>query len=297
MCIIIYKPAGITLFPETMRNSFEHNKDGAGFAYVEDGKITVEKGFFTFKSFETAFKPHEKKQALLHFRIKTHGDYSEENCHPFHITTNAVFAHNGIIYRMPYDQNKSDTALFNELVLQNLVRVYGKRILFDSVFKGLLEGYTMNSKLVFLDNSGKFTIINEKDGEWNSNCWFSNTSYKRITYKYDGPTDDHGKKKKKDKKQSPLPQLPPPKDYVPSTYQHHLPLSGTNRSEDRPLIIGDYIRPTMPIGMIESGWLGKAMSFYQNGDVEVYFPIRQMSKRIPAIYLERVIPTPLKVED
>jgi len=296
MCIIIYKPAGIALFPEVIKNSFENNKDGAGFAYVEDGKITVEKGFFTLKAFEDAYKPHEKKQALLHFRIKTHGDYSEENCHPFQITTNTIFAHNGIIYRMPYDEHKSDTVLFNELVLQNLVRIYGKRILFDSVFRGILEGYTMNSKLVFLDNSGKFAIVNEKDGEWNSNCWFSNTSYKRTTYKYTTPwlNEDH-KKKKKDKKQSPLPQLPPPKDYVPQTYQHPLPT--ISRSDDRPWIIGDYIRPTTPIGLIDKGWLGKAMSFYQNGDVEVYFPIRNMSKRIPAIYLERVVPTTLKVEE
>ena len=294
MCIIIYKPADMVLSPDTITNAFDNNPDGAGFAYVEDEKITVSKGFYTLEAFKEEYLPHERKQALLHFRIKTHGDYSQENCHPFEITPNLVFAHNGMIYKMPDDPIKSDTYLFNELLLRNLVRVYGKRILFDDKFKPFLESYSTSSKFVFLDNTGRFSIINEKDGYWDAKCWFSNKSYnyKKTKYTYHPPQDNIPKKKKKH-----LPQLPGPhgERSFPVPMQQNLP--GVVAPNDRPWVIGDYLRPTIPLGMVDKGWLGKAMSFYANGDVEVLFPIRQMCKRLPAIYLERVVPTELKVED
>ncbi len=292
MCIIIYKPEGITLFPDTIKHSFENNPDGAGFAYVENGKVNILKGYFTVEEFQAAYIPHEKKQALLHFRIKTHGTIHDENCHPFNVSPNLAFAHNGVLYKMPNDKVKSDTVLFNELILMNLVRVYGKRILFDEKFKPILEGYASTSKFVFMDNTGQVSIINEKDGNWNSKCWFSNDSYRerqKYTTPYTTYPNQHehnsGKKKKK-----PLPELPPPMGVQPS-------LPGMVQHIDRPWVIGDYLRPTIPLGLVDKGWLGKAMSFYQNGDVELYFPIRQMSKRIPAIYLERVVPQELKIEE
>jgi hypothetical protein len=291
VCIIIYKPAEITLFPETIKNAFLNNPDGGGFSYLEDGKLTISKGFWTSDAFLEAYTPHEKKQAVLHFRIKTHGSYAETNCHPFYVSPNLIFAHNGVLYKMPNHIEKSDTVLFNELVLQNIVRIYGKRILFDPSFKSLLEGYASGSKFVFMDHIGKVSIINEKDGEWNSKCWFSNHSYQpKKSYSYTPP--DHTTRHKKTKH---LPQLPAPRDQLSliPTYTQ----SGTVQYSDRPWTIGDYLRPTIPCGLIDKGWLGRAMSFYQNGDVEVFFPIRQMSKRIPVIYLERVVPQEIKVEE
>ena len=294
MCIIIYKPEGIELFPSTIKNSFENNADGAGFAYVENGKINIEKGFYTLDVFNEAYKPHTNKQALLHFRIRTHGSYEEDNCHPFTISPNLVFAHNGVIFRMPTDPNKSDTVLFNELVLQNLVRVYGKRILWDKAFIPILEGYTM-SKFVFLTNTGQFSIINEKDGTWDSKCWFSNDSYKRA--KWVTPPSDYMPKEKKKKY---LPDQPRTHNLYPIPHKQE-PLPGMTpeipQRNDRPWVLGDYLRTTIPCGLVEQGWLGRAMSFYQNGDVEMYFPLRQVTKRIPVMYLVRVVPQEIKVEE
>src|SRR3990167_887180 len=187
MCIIIYKPAGRKLFPETIRRSFDNNADGSGFAYVENGTITTQRGFFTLDAFNEAYKPHELKQALLHFSIKTHGDLSEQNCHPHIVTPNMVFAHNGVIFRMPHHKEKSDTLLFNDLLMKNLVRIYGKKIVFDKYFKVLLSEYVGSSKMVFLTNIGQVSIIGEKDGVWDSGCWFSNDSYSREPYQYTEP--------------------------------------------------------------------------------------------------------------
>ena len=56
------------------------------------------------------------------------------------------------------------------------------------------------------------------------------------------------------------------------------------------------MRLTIPMGIADKGWLGRAMCFYQNGDVEMYFPLRKVTKRIPVIYLEKVVPLNLSPE-
>ena len=167
MCIIIYKPAAMLLSAETIQTAFENNSHGAGFAYVDNGTVNIKKGFFTLAAFNEAYEPYKAHQAILHFRIRTHGTYEAENCHPLEVTPNLVFAHNGVLYKMPTHKENSDTVQFNELILKNLIRIYGKRLVFDKHFIPILDDYSM-SKFVFLDHTGQFSIINEKDGEWNS---------------------------------------------------------------------------------------------------------------------------------
>lgn len=294
MCIIVYKPQEIKLFEETLSTCFENNADGAGFAYVEDEKLHIEKGFYTFSSFMEAYIPHQTKQALLHFRIRTHGSYEETNCHPFEVTPNLVFAHNGMIHKMPVDKNKSDTALFNELILQNLVRVYGKRILFDSSFVPLLEGYSF-SKFVFMDNKGNVSIINEKDGEWNSKCWFSNKTYAFKYKTYEPEPKQKGKRRRH--------IHAPPLDYTPTYQQDSLPpLPPPNPpalpyTSEGPLQQGEFVRLTMDMGMCQKDWLGRVMAFYGDGQIEVYFPLRKVAKKVPLVYLERVVPTVIHSEE
>ena len=152
MCIIIYKPQGIKLLPETITNSFHANPDGAGFSYVENGQIHTHRGFFTVESFVETYEPHAEKQALLHFRIRTHGNYEENNHHPFQVTPELVFAHNGVIYNMPIDKDKSDSLLFSELILKNLIRVYGIGIITNPQMREILTKYIGQSRIVFLNN-------------------------------------------------------------------------------------------------------------------------------------------------
>jgi hypothetical protein len=287
MCIIIYKPEGMKLDEKVFVNSFFHNPDGAGFAYRENDALHIEKGFYTLDKLREAFEPHETKQAILHFRIRSHGSFEKENCHPFNVTQNLVFAHNGVIYRMPVDKEDSDTVQFNELILKNIIRIYGKRVVYDKFFKHLLEGYASGSRFVFMDNKGSVSIINEDDGDWNSKCWFSNDSWSKPPVK-----------------ERPIPPLPQQKSnvhYLPPTRSHaddvcDLPTERTTnftpRKEPwRPLTIGDYVKVISEYQGVDPGALGKAMGFYPSGVVEVYFPIRRLMKKIPVMYLDRVTPT------
>ena len=53
MCVIAVKESGVSAFPESkMKAMFNHNSDGAGFAYVLDEKVFVEKGLMSYNSFE-----------------------------------------------------------------------------------------------------------------------------------------------------------------------------------------------------------------------------------------------------
>ena len=82
MCIAIFKPEGKILTRAALFNSYTSNRDGAGFAYVKDGEVCIQKGFFTFDKFWEAFQPFQELQCVIHFRIATHKAVNGHNCHP-----------------------------------------------------------------------------------------------------------------------------------------------------------------------------------------------------------------------
>ena len=186
MCIIVAKPAGKEVSEETLRNCFEHNSDGAGFSYPEDGKVAIQKGFFTFEKFYEAYQQHDKKAMVIHFRIRTHGATDADNCHPFRITPNLTFAHNGVISKVANKavNKESDTVLFNQMFLSPFIQTYGKRILKDDKFIEMVESYIGNSKLAFLNQKGEITIFNRNLGNESDGVWFSNMSWKPRTPVY-----------------------------------------------------------------------------------------------------------------
>ena len=185
MCIAIMKSESKKINKATLQRCYNANPDGAGFMYAEDKKLTVKKGYFTFKDFYKEYKPHENKQVLLHFRIKTHGPIDKKNCHPFLVNNGLGFIHNGII--SGYGDNKeSDTIAFNNAILKKLVAKHGNNSLFDDPMVELIENVIGYSKLVFLDRHGNYKIMNEDKGEWKDGIWYSNSSWKKpepIVYK------------------------------------------------------------------------------------------------------------------
>ncbi len=187
MCIIISKPQGIKLPRETYEQCFTKNKDGAGIAYVENGEMVVDKGFFKFEDVYECIKEHEEKEMLIHFRICTHGGISIDNCHPF-IWKSKNFknfefciAHNG---QLPWGctKDKSDTACFIEDVL-------GPQLDVDPWFldrasgRVLLQGFIGDRNKIVVtrldktDNTTTTAIINKSIGTEAMGCWFSNYSY------------------------------------------------------------------------------------------------------------------------
>jgi hypothetical protein len=177
MCIAIFKPESQVISKETLAQCFKANSDGAGFMYVEKGIIKIKKGYFNFDAFYEAYLPHENKQCVIHFRIKTHGEINEENCHPFKVDNTTAFIHNGVISNYG-NTDYSDTYMFNEEYLKPLVAEYGIKILQSPQIKKSIESLIGFSKLVFLFNNNESVIYNESKGVWDAGVWYSNTSYK-----------------------------------------------------------------------------------------------------------------------
>jgi hypothetical protein len=104
VCQIVH--AETALPPDAyLKEMFERNDDGAGVAWVEDGKVEYSKGYFSFDDFLEALKMIPLP-LVAHMRWETHGGVCGELCHPFPITpssglalrgnANAVLFHNGV---------------------------------------------------------------------------------------------------------------------------------------------------------------------------------------------------------
>lgn len=177
MCIAIWKDKDLTISKERLQECFNSNPDGAGFMYIDNKQLKMQKGFFKFNDFWEAYEPLQSKKCVIHFRIKTHGSVNVDNCHPFEISNSLGFVHNGII--SGYGEGDiSDTRDFNNLILKPMVSKWGNLALFEPAVKHLIEERIGYSKLIFLDRHGKHEIFNEDKGVWDDGVWYSNTSYK-----------------------------------------------------------------------------------------------------------------------
>lgn len=128
MCIIAYKPAGAK-FPSksTIKTMFRNNPDGAGFMYAAPDGVHIVKGLMSVSAFMQALsqiKHDTSIPVVMHFRIATHGGYSESMTQPFPLSNknkrlralNTIcdvgIAHNGIIHMCNDAKKISDTAMF-----------------------------------------------------------------------------------------------------------------------------------------------------------------------------------------
>lgn len=110
MCVIAIKPKKIKIKKKTLFDMFDSNPDGAGLAVVLNNSTIISKGYFDPDHLWDDVATIQDHSLVLHFRLATHGQINEENCHPFVIhederesadvykeTELSVLVHNGII--------------------------------------------------------------------------------------------------------------------------------------------------------------------------------------------------------
>lgn len=195
MCIIVSKEKGVKLpTKKILENCFKRNSDGAGFMYVKNNQVMIDKGYMTFEDFYKRLKELKKefgndltdKALVMHFRIGTHGNNDKETTHPFPVssseselrklktTTNVGMAHNGIIPYYGYYTLLSDTQAF----IKDYVSVF--RDLDKQFYKNervmQLIKKTASSKLCFLDNQENIYYLG--DFVENEGVKYSNDTYK-----------------------------------------------------------------------------------------------------------------------
>lgn len=185
MCLAIFKPENKQIKKRYLEAGFNGNSDGAGFAYIKDKRIVIEKGFFNFAEFWVAYEKIDKRSPMLiHFRWATHGKKDAQNCHPFELLAGrGAMIHNGIL---PYESTatKSDTACFVDGVLDPLLTANPYD---DKHIKYLIENAIGDSnKIACLFSDGNHVIYNEKKGEWHKGSWFSNSGYRTQRFAFVG---------------------------------------------------------------------------------------------------------------
>lgn len=267
MCIAVAKPKDLIIDKKILQQCFDTNPDGAGFCVEIDGKLVVNKGYFTFESFYEAFQPYENLKALIHFRIRTHGKVDEENCHPFFITEDIVFVHNGIISDLPICSNKSDTRVFKENYLLPIVNNYGQSALTSPIISKLIEKFIGGSKFVFMAKGQEdFIFYNKSMGNLSKEgIWFSNYSWHIPEYT----------------KPTPLPVRFQHKKQTPKSYQGHPTLTAEKEEVlvlemgPKAFSFGTTVMVKWPIntvlGTIPKGATGQIEHVYSDRTVDVDF--------------------------
>lgn len=191
MCIAIYQPIGATLTDQELRTAWANNPDGAGFAYVDGGRIITYRTMHLAKlirAYRRAINEHgHASHFMVHFRLATHGTTTIANVHPFAQDRHTIVVHNGILPTPTLGDGRSDTATFVEDYLPRLGATWFE----DARMRHMVGEYCTGSKLIVMTTHPDAThgayIINEDAGIWDDRgMWFSNRSHEacRVPYSW-----------------------------------------------------------------------------------------------------------------
>lgn len=196
MCVIAFSPKGVDIPSEQqIKKMWEHNPDGAGYAYVnKKGKVVYKKGFMSLAELMKELEVPERfknTNFALHFRIGTSGKNDQATCHPFPVSNcfgdlrktegeaDSVLFHNGILSKGGIASPlASDTQDF-VIAMYPMFKKFNKSKTRDFFIEELIDG----SRLLVLYKNNAFKMYGkwEKDGD----IWVSNLNY-QTTYKWYG---------------------------------------------------------------------------------------------------------------
>ena len=182
MCVIIQLPANKVLPKKTLEDAYDTNPHGWGMMYPDKSKksgIIYYKKVADFNKFWQAWQdvPTDVERAI-HFRIKTHGDINDANCHPFFPADYIGLMHNGTIDVDLTDSFMSDTHNFAKYKVTPLIKTLdeiGVDFMTDKGFKELMENWSGFSKLLFMSPDGKTLRTNDFQWVVHDGCYFSNS--------------------------------------------------------------------------------------------------------------------------
>ena len=161
MCLIIHKPKGVQVHLDLLHSACEYNPHGYGLmALTGPQKISIHRHPYTnFDELRRAYLQVAKYECVIHLRLRTRGNITRMNTHPFRVTESIYMAHNGnlnIHCRLP---GRSDSwHVVNDYLTPLLHRA--PKILHDKAFQQRLAAKIgANNRLVFMDAQRRKTII------------------------------------------------------------------------------------------------------------------------------------------
>jgi predicted glutamine amidotransferase len=182
MCIAILQKLNS---PQIKEQEFQKygsdNPHGFGIMYNHNEKLVIQKTLdlkYFWELYNQIYQKYSKTSLIgIHFRFSTGGKKDIENCHPFNVNENIGMMHNGVLSSINSDENHSDTYNFNEQYCKPL----GNDIFdYEGTLTLLKDLIVYSNKMIFFNNKNKYLIINEDNGRWKNDIWYSFYSSNNI---------------------------------------------------------------------------------------------------------------------
>ena len=177
MCILIHHPAGTQFSQDQLLDFFTKNSDGFGAIVKHGDTVEVIKSIGTIQEIEDLYiQQVAGYEAVIHFRMKTHGKIDIANCHPYEVVPGIWMAHNGVLSTGNHkDPNMSDTWHYIQDFLKPMLE-HDVTLIHNEGFQKMIASHIGSSnKFGFMNQDGDVIIINEASGIWHDDVWYSNT--------------------------------------------------------------------------------------------------------------------------
>ena len=190
MCLLIFKPAGLTVPEKHLITAANSNPHGSGIAIATGDEIIIHKDpAWRAKEINQILAENTQYPAIIHFRYATHGSKTVENTHPFYLNNDWVAAHNGVIHISTYEDESDTRAFLRKNVIPILENGYS--LTDKEILSILSEEMGKANKMTFLSQNGEYSIANEASGHWKDGVWYSNYGYNYSPRYEDWDSDDY----------------------------------------------------------------------------------------------------------
>lgn len=177
MCILIHQPKDGCFESAQLQDFYSKNSDGFGAIVNLGSEVIVVKMVGSYAEIEDLYYNKVAcHEAVIHFRMKTHGDIDMDNCHPYEVTPGLWMAHNGVLATGNHANPKmSDTWHYINDYLKPLLTL-NPDLIKQEAFLKMVGGHIGGSnKFAFMNQQGECFIVNRNSGIDHNGMWYSNT--------------------------------------------------------------------------------------------------------------------------
>ncbi|MBX6420946.1 MAG: hypothetical protein IRZ06_08060 [Nevskia sp.] len=179
MCLIIYKPAGLSIPTELIEAAAHFNRDGWGLmGHIQtQGCLCERHERVDPQAILRRLHVLEQAELCLHLRLRTRGSRGLDEAQPFKITDRYWLMHNGTL-RLPPQPGHSDSRLLAERILRPLFAAWPE-LPIQAAFVALVEaGLGPENKVVLFDAEWRrFHFFNYRYGAEFEGLWLSSTRW------------------------------------------------------------------------------------------------------------------------
>ena len=180
MCLIIHKPAAVSLPEELLASAAEFNPHGVGvMAFGDDGRLVARRrtdgGYRHLQRWHAEFA---ERECVLHMRYRTRGEIDLANTQPLRVTSNIWLVHNGTVDVGQHQAQRSDTWHLIDDYLRPILR-RRPELLYERRFHDLILSWAgEHNRFVFMDAiQRRVVIVNREAGFELDGIWLSNTRW------------------------------------------------------------------------------------------------------------------------